>query len=68
MRHGLDQKLDNGAHTFFNVYTEMLLQVARDFAGLPDVRTLKASEIRFFYNGLRAELREASKPRDKRGK
>ena len=68
MRHGHNAKLDKGQHTFFNVYTEMLLQVARDYPGIPDVRTLKASEIRFFYNGLRAELKEASKPRDKRGK
>lgn len=36
----------------------MLLQISRDYAGLPDTRTLKAREIRFFYNGLRAELKK----------
>jgi len=41
----------------------MLLQISRDYPGLPDSRTLKAREIRFFYNGLRAELREATKPK-----
>jgi len=45
------------------VYTEMLLQVCRDYAGLPDPRSLTLSEIRFFYNGLRRELREHTKPK-----
>jgi hypothetical protein len=40
----------------------MLLQVARDYSGLPDVRTLRAREIRFFYEGLRSELESTSKP------
>ena len=34
----------------------MLLQICRDYATLPDIRTLELSEIRFFYNGLRHEL------------
>lgn len=34
----------------------MLLQCARDYAGLPDARTLTIPEIVFFYEGLRAEL------------
>jgi len=42
---------------FFNiVYTEMLLQICRDYPGLPDARKLKAHEILFFYDGLRPEL------------
>lgn len=45
------------------VHTEMLLQVCRDYPGLPDPRTLKASEIRFFYDGLRAELKHHTKPK-----
>ena len=39
----------------------MLLQVSRDYNGLPDPRQLKAHEIRFFYDGLRAELKEYQK-------
>lgn len=39
----------------------MVLQIARDYSGLPDVRTLKAHEIRFFYNGLRDELKAHTK-------
>lgn len=39
----------------------MLLQISRDYAGLPDARTLRAREIRFFYNGLRAELKQHTK-------
>ncbi len=57
MRHGADERLRDGNHTFQIVYTEMLLQIARDYPGIPDVRTLKAHEIRFFYDGLRAELK-----------
>ena len=37
-------------------YQIMLIQIALDYSSLPDVRTLNASEIRFFYNGLRASM------------
>jgi hypothetical protein len=39
-----------------------MLQVCRDYAGLPDVRTLRTDELRFFYNGLRPELERYTKP------
>jgi len=39
----------------------MLLQITRDYSGLPDVRTLKAHEIAFFYEGLKEELKEHTK-------
>jgi len=42
------------------VYSEMLLQIAREYPGLPDPRTMELEEIRFFYNGLRGDLRRAS--------
>lgn len=35
----------------------MMLQISRDYAGLPDVRTLSVFEIRWFYDGLRHELK-----------
>lgn len=54
MRYGQDQKIED--NTFFNVHAEMLFQIMRDYSGLPDYRTLKAHEIRFFYDGLRPEL------------
>jgi len=63
VRRGEDAKLPKGEHRYQPVYTEMFLQVARDYSGLNDVRTLKASEIKFFYEGLRAELKAHSKPR-----
>lgn len=56
-----DVTLSRGLHTAQNVYTEMLLQICRDYPGLPDPRTLKASEIRFFYDGLRGELKSHGK-------
>jgi len=61
VRHGVDEKLTRGRNTTEQVYGEMILQVCRDYAGLPDIRTLKASEIRFFYDGLRAELKAGTK-------
>lgn len=62
VRRGSDEKIPkdrNGKdrHTFETVYGEMLIQVCRDYPGIPDARTLKANEIRFFYEGLRAELK-----------
>jgi hypothetical protein len=50
-------------HTLLNVYAEMLMQICRDYPGLPDPRTLEMHEIRFFYDGIRAELRELTKPK-----
>jgi hypothetical protein len=61
VRHGVDEKLKS--NTLENVYSEMLLQVCRDYPGLPDPRTLTLSEIRFFYDGIRYELQEHSKPK-----
>ena len=65
VRNGANEKLPFPNHTFINVYTEMFLQVLRDYQSLPDVRTLKAHEIKFFYEGLRNELKEHTKPRTK---
>lgn len=69
MRGGVDARLARNpetgrpGHTMIPVYSEMLFQISRDYAGLPDPRTLRLSEIRWFYAGLRAELREHTKPR-----
>lgn len=52
-------------HTAPVVYREMLLQVCRDYAGLPDPRTLSLDDILFFYDGLRAELKKHTKPQAK---
>lgn len=71
MRSGADVRLPKDAktntrrHTTLNVYTEMLLQICRDYPGLPDPRTLTVDEIVFFYEGLRRDLREISKPKTK---
>ena len=68
VRRGEDSKLpklsdgDDG-NIFQLVYAEMLLQICRDYPGLPDPRTLQAREIRFFYDGLRGELKEHTKPK-----
>jgi len=62
VRHGQDFKHSKRQHQYQSVYTEMLLQTCRDYTGLPDVRTLTAHEIRFFYEGLRGELKQHTKP------
>lgn len=41
----------------------MLLQICRDYSGLPDARTLTMSNIRFFYEGIRPELKKHTKPK-----
>lgn len=54
VQNGGDVQLSSAAAT----YRAMLLQIARDYAGLPDPRTLTVAEILFFYEGLRPELRK----------
>jgi hypothetical protein len=39
----------------------MILQIALDYPGLPDVRALTVVEIVFFYNGIRPVLKKHSK-------
>jgi hypothetical protein len=39
----------------------MLLQICREYPGLPDPRTLTLDEIRFFYDDLRPELKSRTK-------
>jgi hypothetical protein len=62
IRGGVDDKFVDGNHTFLAVYTEMFLQISMDYNSLPDPRTLTASEIRFYFNGLREGLKSHTKP------
>jgi len=55
----------DGGHTATVVYSQMLVQVAFDYKGLPDIRDLTARQIRFFYEGRRNSLKEETKPRQK---
>lgn len=57
----IDSKTGEPTHTLLNVYREMLYQITRDYHSLPDPRGLTLSEIRWFYEGLRAELRKHTK-------
>jgi hypothetical protein len=54
VRNGADAQLETGGET----YAEMLLQVALDYPGLPDPRTMTIPEIVFFYRGLRKQLQK----------
>lgn len=56
---------DTTEHHRVAAYSEMLLQICMDYPGLPNPRTLTAKEIRFFYEGLRNELKEHTKPKPK---
>jgi len=68
VRNGVDVRLPYDArfggvcNTATAVYGEMLLQICRDYASLPDPRSLPVSAIVFFYDGLRPELRHATRP------
>src|SRR5690606_36302546 len=58
-----DKESGRSTNTVLSVYRNMLWQICRDYPGLPDPRTLTTGEIRFFYDGLRPELKKhASKP------
>lgn len=53
-------------HTSGVVHRTMLWQICRDYTtGIPDARTLTVTEIVFWYDGLRHELYERTKPRKK---
>jgi hypothetical protein len=43
------------------VYGAMIAQICMDLPGLPDPRTLRMREIRFFYDALRPTLRARTK-------
>lgn len=44
----------------------MMVQIALDYGSLPDLRTLSASEIRVFYDGIRGMLHKRTKPTPKK--
>jgi hypothetical protein len=48
-----------GGNTFAGVYGSMLRQICLDYSSLPDVKRLKYSEIKFFYDGIRESLKGA---------
>lgn len=50
-----------GGHRWWGVHLEMLLTCCRWYHTLPDPRSLTAGEIRVYYDGLRPELRRATK-------
>ena len=56
-----DRETGETQHTMFAVYGVMLTQICMDLPGLPDPRSLRMSEIRFFYDGLRPTLRQRTK-------
>ena len=69
MRHGADERLPKDPetgrpqHTLLPVYGEMLQQICLDYGGLPDVRRMTLSEVRFWYDGIRGILRDRTKPK-----
>ncbi len=61
--HTRDEEFDREFHTLVFVYTEMYLQIVRDYSSLPDPRTLTLHEIKFYYDALRPELHARTKPK-----
>jgi len=41
----------------------MFLQICHDFPSLPDPLRMTTGQIRFFYEGLRADLKAQTKPK-----
>lgn len=60
-RHFDDRETGVVLHTMPTVYGEMLVQIAMDFPGLPNVNALTLTNIRFWYNGLRGTLKARTK-------
>lgn len=69
VRHGADERLPRNRetgeaqHTLVPVYSEMLLQICRDYQSLPNPLSITLTQIRFFYEGLRSELKRHTKPK-----
>lgn len=61
-----DPKTKLRPHTTLVVYRLMLRQVCRDYNVLPPVETITLGQIEFFYDGLRHELRQRTKPRKRK--
>jgi len=59
-----DRETGVETHTLPVVLGTMMAQICMDYSGLPDVRTLTMSDIVWFYDGLRAGLKRATKPKD----
>ena len=54
---------DEKPYTRIEAYYEMILQVCLFYPSLPDIRTLITPEIKFYYEGIRHELKELTKPK-----
>lgn len=59
-----DRETGEARHTLVPVYTEMIFQIASDFPGLPDPRTMTLSEIRWWYEGVRPALKKHTAPKE----
>jgi len=47
------------------VFLEMFMQIQIEYSSLPTPKKLKLSEIRTYYDFIRADLRERTKPKKK---
>jgi hypothetical protein len=56
-----EQGKEHNVHTLPEVYGVMLLQICREYHNLPPYKDLTLSEIRYFYGGLRNELKSIAK-------
>lgn len=67
VQHGKDVRLPDNQetgetqHTMFAVYGVMLTQICMDLPGISDPRSLRMSEIRFWYDQLRPTIRQRTK-------
>ena len=64
-RRAKDKETGRSTHTLLPVYCEMLAQICRDYATLPNPYALTMREIRFWFEWLRPELHVRTKPKAK---
>ena len=54
-------------HTRWNVLAHMFFTICLRYRSLPDPRTLDADEVEVFYDAIRAQLIEDTRPRNDKG-
>ena len=63
VREGVDYKHPERGHVWQVVYGEMFMQICMYYNSLPDPKSLKAHEVKIFYEGLRPTLQKDTRPK-----
>lgn len=58
-----DPHMKTFRHTLRMVYGEMALTICRIYNSIPNIMDMDIEDIEVFYNGIRSELKENTRPR-----